>query len=555
MEINMSYSELVLPFITDRGGDTARLSSDMEVTALLCLAEAERRKSLGILRGPVEALTVLSKLHHPLWAVPWGDGCLLVDGTRMVSSILQYAKPPDIEAFVEDLKRSSTVQELYRNTVKSHRETFSHFLSTTEILLEGLIMDEELLSDVLSLMKDTQASGTNGAPSLILPRIFWEESVKLRKGVSEHDNLLQSEIKGLHYAIEALSRETEVHVEKMRQELGLIKEKHEAKIAAVRAKVEEKTKLLKEERDGKTETVATGAKREVERVREEKRKWEQELAKLERDKSEFAKRKEIRRRMKDEVGETRWNVRLQEVKNRIATVKGKIKTLSSFVDRSNKETEKTIRSIHEAYRKLMDREAKKLRDLESRRDSELEKKEKEIADLQTDTTAIQDEIKQLAHRKREHADLLKRAAIEWKAETLTLVQLPIYLIQFETDRGKRIRIYPPVVPGTPGGLLAKIRKTLKGYSLQSKMQALLKPRSRAIESMLDNFERRLNQDEDLQRSLSPVSAANNLLASSKFKEQLRTGINKLEAEGWVDPDEREAILRTYATEQDTRANG
>jgi hypothetical protein len=94
----------------------------------------------------------------------------------------------------------------------------------------------------------------------------------------------------------------------------------------------------------------------------------------------------------------------------------------------------------------------------------------------------------------------------------------------------------------------KIRKTLRGYSLQSKMGTLLKPRSRAIETMLTNFEGRLNRDKGLQRSLNQVSAANNLLASPDFKETVRRGVGELEAEGWVKPEEKEAILESYAAQ-------
>jgi hypothetical protein len=141
-EIVMSYSELVLPYATEDTGRKKSFSNDFEVGALLLLAEAERRKKTGIFRGTVETLAVLSKLHYPMWVVPWEDKCLLIDGMETVSYSLQYFKLPDIEAFVEHLKRSATAQESYRTALRSHKGTFSDFLSATQIVIAGIVTDK-----------------------------------------------------------------------------------------------------------------------------------------------------------------------------------------------------------------------------------------------------------------------------------------------------------------------------------------------------------------------------------------------------------------------------
>lgn len=541
----MSYAEVVLPFITEEGDGERRSSRDMEVAAVLCLAEANRRKKLGIFGGKAERLTRLAALHYPLWAVPWDDRCLLVEGIEPTPYALQHPKPADVEAFTEHLKRSSTVQELYRNALRSHADSFSDFVSTTEIPLKGLVADEELLSDVSSLMKEAHAR-TRRSTSLIPPRIPSHEAINLGKTISDHYKTLQSEMKGLQYAIDVLTEETKVHVEKMQQELALVEEKYAPKIAAAQVEVEKKTTALKKERDEKTETVAAGNKREVEKLLAEKKKWEQELTRLSQDRSEYDKRRELRERMKDEVGKARWSARLREVKNQISTIKGKIKTLSRLVARANEETETTLRDIHATYQKRMDLEKKRLGDLERLRNSETEEKKRAMEELQNDARVIEDNIERLIDLKREHALMLKRATMQWKAESLTLVHLPMYLVQYETEKGQRIAIHAPKVLGTPDSLLMKIRKTLKRHSLRSRMRALLKSRSKAIEIVLKDFEEQLNRDEDLRQILSQVSAANNRFASPDFKANLRTGIGELEAEEWVTPEEREAILSAYA---------
>ena len=96
--------------------------------------------------------------------------------------------------------------------------------------------------------------------------------------------------------------------------------------------------------------------------------------------------------------------------------------------------------------------------------------------------------------------------------------------------------------------MMKIRKTLKGYSLQSKISTLLKTRSKALETMLTSFEERVNNDKSLQRNLNQIGKPNNLLASPDFREKTRRGIDELEAEGWVKPEEKAAVLEVYAAE-------
>ena len=519
----------------------------MEVGALLLLAEAERRKKTGIFRGAVETLAVLSKLHYPMWVVPWEDKCLLIDGMETVSYNLQYFKSPDIEAFVEHLKRSGTSQESYRTALRSHKETFSDFLSATQIAVAGLVTDKELLSDISAFVKDGRPQ-TDKLTSLIQPKIDMIEATRIGEKISERHSMLQSEIKGLQFAIDTLDEETKTHIDKLQLELEQVHGKYEEKIAVIKAGVEKRKVELEKERDEKVEKMTATNQREVEVRLEEKKRWEQELMKLEQDKSEYEKRKELRKHKKDDVGEARWDARLREVKNQISTIKGKISALSNFISRSNKETEKTAKNTRDTYQKLIDMEERKVKDIESLRDSEIGEKEKGIEELRQEALIITDKIEQLIDQKKGHASTLKEATVQWKAEALTLVNVPFYLIQYETDKEKRHRVRSPAIARDPGGIMMKIRKTLKGYSLQSKISTLLKTRSKALETMLTSFEERVNSDKNLQKSLSQISEPNNLLASPDFKEKMRRGVGELEAEGWVKPEEKTAVLEVYAAQ-------
>ena len=548
MEVAVSHSNLVLPFAVDDGGRKKRLSEDMEVAAVLCLAEAERRKKPGILRGAVETITFLSKLHYPLWLISWETDCLVIDGMATVSNSILYFKPPDVEAFVEHLKSSATVQELYRSALRSHAETFAEFTSQAEISVEGFVTDKEFLSAILAFVKDSKEEINNSSElaSLLHPKISAIEAVNIGEKIKQHFTKLQSEIKGLQFAKDVVNEETKMHVDKHRLELEQIRERYEEKISIVSAEVANRREELERERDEKIGKISSANEKEVTARTEEKKRWEQELLRLKQDESEYQKRKELRKRMEDEVGEARWNARLRDIQNQISTMKGKIKPLSDFINRSNKETEKTTKSLLDNYQKLIAEEEKRVTDLENLRDSEVKRQEKEIEELQQETLAISDKIEKLVDQKKERASALKEAAIQWRIEAPCLIYVPFYLSQFATGEEKRHRTYAPVVAKKHEGLVVKIRRKLRSYSLQAKIGTLLKTRSKALENMLVSYEGKLNSDKVAQRGLIQLGMTNNMLTSSGFKERVRRGMEELEAEGWIKPEEKTAILDVYA---------
>ena len=544
----MPHSCLILPYVMEDSSRKTRFSENMEVAALLCIAEAERKKKSGIFRGSAETLAFASKLHFPFWLFPWEDNCLLIDGMETVSDSILYFKPPDVEGFVEHLKRSTTVHEVYHNALKSHRETFADFPSQTELSYEGFVQDRELLSDVLAFIKDGQGKTGVVQGSLIQPKIDVEKAADVGRRVLEHYRRLLSEMKGLQFAIDTVNGETEAHVGKLKLELEQLREDYEERISGVQVEVEKRVGDLERERDDKIEKVTVAHEKEVDARLAEKKKWELELLKLEQDKSEYEKRKELRKRKSDEIGEARWDARLKEVQNQISTVKGKTKALSDFISRTNKETEKSTKKLRDASQKLIDEEKKKITDLESLRDSEVKKKEGEIEELQRETLAITDKIEHLIDQKKERATIFQESAIPWKAEAPVLVSVPFYLIQYTAEKEKRYLVRPPVIAREHGGLVMKIRKTLKSYSLQSKIGTLLKSRSKALDKLFSSFEGKVQSDKGIEKNVSQLGVANNLLASADFRDKLKKGMEELEAEGWIKTEEKTAILKEYIPE-------
>jgi len=539
---------LFLPYAVEDKGRKAPFSENMEIAAILYVAEAERKKKPGLFGKGEETLVFLSKLYYPFWAISWENNCLAIDGMETISNNILYFKPASVEAFIEHLKRSTSVQELYHSTLRSHIETFSDFTSQTEIQVEGFVTSKELLSDILAFIEE-QKVGSNIAGSqkgsLIEPKIDQEKAVKISQKIREHYNNLQSEIKGLQFAINTMTEETKKHADKLSQEEEQILEKYEDEISRVRLEVKKRIEEIEKERDEKIEKITETHEKEIAVRLEEKKNWEQELLKLEQNKSEYEKRKELRKQKSDEIGESRWSARLRDVQNQISSVKGKIKALSDFVNRSVKETEKATKNLHDTCQKLIDEEEKKITDLESLRDSELEKKIKEREEIEQETSTITDKIERLIERKQERSSMLKEATMPWKTGTPTLIHIPFYLIQYKTKKEGRHLIRPPVIARGHGGLAMKIRRIGTILKPGPKINALLKPRSKALEKMFSSFEEKLENDKGIQKAVGQLRTSCNLLMSADIKEKMKKGIEELEIERWIKPEEKEAIFDIY----------
>jgi hypothetical protein len=357
---------------------------------------------------------------------------------------------------------------------------------------------------------------------------------------------IQSEIAGLHYAINVLDRETEFHEQKIANEIEQISETFEDQISALRLQVEERVNRLTTELSAKIQSIFKITEKELKAALEERTKNEKKLEKLERDERVYQKRKQIRRSRRDEAGVTYWNHKIKVCKNKISEVKGKIKVLARFIERTRKQGELSAKKLEESYNDMFVQERKRISDLEAFRDSQIEETKREVDELESKTSAITEHIERLIDKKKLHASRLKETTIPWKPEGVTLITMPFYVFRYETDEKSRYHVHPPVIAMGYEGIIKKIQKTIWGFSLESRVKLLLSPSSRGLEEMFTSiFADRMRDDETLEKVVYEICSSNNLLHSKDFRETLTRGMGELKAEGWISREEQETVSKTY----------
>jgi len=544
----MSSVRLVLPYVVEDMDRKKPFTHDMEVATTLCLAEA-RRKKLGILGVSPEKISFISKLYCPLWAVPWENGCLITDGLGVFSYTVVYMKLPDVKLFVEDIERSTTVRELYRSALKSHAQTFKDFIASVPISMGSIVADKELLSTILEYVKQGTPLKEDVTEPLVSTPLKLGEEAALEKAekIIDHWRQIRSEIRSLEYAINILDEQTRFHESKILREMEQIQEMYGGEILRVKPVVEKIVERLMTERDAKILKVVKATERKLKALLKGRDGHERKLRRLERSRADFEKRRETRRRRGDKPGEAYWKREVRKCQSQISEIQREMNEVSQLIEHTRKEGEVAVKTLHENYQTMIDRERKRTVELEDSRDSVIELKKREIEELRSEASSIISLVGQLLEQKRLHASRLQEVTIPWKPEEVTLIHVPFYIIRYEAEAKSRYQVYPPVVAMGYEGILKKVQRTLRSFSLESRIKLLLRPRSRVLkETLASVLIQKMKEDKAFEEIVYDMGCSNNLFNIPNFREMLSRGMEELKNEGWVNPEEKDAILNTYA---------
>jgi len=544
----MPTASLILPYAVPEKSRRKKLDSDMELASILCLAEAGRKKHVMVGFSP-EKILFISKLHYPLWAVPWENGCLIIDGLQILSSTLTYMALPDMELFLDDVERGQTLREQFRNALDKHAQTFAGFSETLRILMKAIIADKALLSDVSEFVEETLAlkADVTGSIILIPPKLDEDSAGESAKEVFDLYERIQSDVKGLEHAVRFLNEVTLFHEQKILREIELVNEGFKEELDRVKPAVEKKVEVLLKERDAKIEKMNRVAEAELNAKLREKERRRQELEKLELNKTEYKRRLNVRRSRHDKIGVARWEHSLRTCENKISEAKERIHDLSHYIEKTRKQNQEDVNKLKYGYQTLIDRERKKIADIEASLESVIKTKKSETEKLMLMTTRIVNLIEQLAEQKKLQAAEVKSLTIPWKPEQITLLGVPFYFAGYKVDDKLHFHLYPPLRVMSSEGIVKKIEKTLLSFRLTSRIRLLLQPRSKTLNKMFNTvLEEKMKNDKTLEESLRELGVSNNLLANPDFKEALTKGMEELKAEGWIKQEEGAILIKMYA---------
>jgi hypothetical protein len=244
------------------------------------------------------------------------------------------------------------------------------------------------------------------------------------------------------------------------------------------------------------------------------------------------------------------------IDNRISLSKEKIEQLNSEIHRILDLLEKAringrqqLAQIEVKFQNLVAKETEKLEILERSRNIEMSKKTDEIKSTEDLSLKIGAQINNLITQKVKDAETLENMTIPLKADEPLLIGIPFYIIQYRLREKIRTHVYPPMTAASYEGIIRKIQKAVFSFSLESRMQLLMTPRSKNLdEAFFSNLEKCLLKNVDLKAQITGAAHSVNLLIRPELKEHITKGLTELETEGWLSSKEKENIQSIVATE-------
>jgi hypothetical protein len=439
--IGSAFKQFILPFSALSENRKEPFTADLEVAAVFSLAELDRAKGGGLIsRRPEEKIEFITKIGYPLWLFPWSETTLIFDGLNRSTYTLQYPVIPDVNAFIENLKRSSKIRETHLAFLSDHINYFQTPVTEKSVVINGLIREPEFLSEFESYRYEAKEVEDDPANvGLLSPTIEESTIASILKELESLHSSFKRDVDGLYRCMKFVDKATRHYIQVLRGKARAVKEEFNVKINAQEELVSPKVYHLKEAYDH--QIIESAKTFERQRLPVQKRKVkleksrEQALAKIENYKLEAKTCAE----RDDSVGEQKWKEKGSEKKKELSEIEDQLK-----------DTEKALRDLEERksleifnLRSELETKTKEARqpllDLESSRDAKILIYQQEIEKLEQQTKLILDQLGRTVKLRESSIDNFARLGVKQESELkdAVLFYVPFYVVCYKVETKKR----------------------------------------------------------------------------------------------------------------------
>jgi len=529
-----SKTRLILPFATLAANRLKDFTKEMEMAAILYLAESNRKKGEShILKKPDEKLVFVTEACYPVWLIPYNGATLIFDGLGIASHPLSYDIIPDITIFNKNIQENPKTTEAYTAALAENADYFKSFNGIEEKTIEGLITTPDLMKDFLiyfSQMRENQKPFTTNA--FLTPTI---DDYEIQANIEQLSNLRRranKDIQNLDSSMKLLNTTTIERIKAIREEIKKTQEKYNKQIENIKPKITRKILQIQNTYNRKITRSSKRLKKRLQRLRTNQVRLQKTLRHLRTE----AKRCETRiqssgsRKKKQTV--TQWTLRLKRIKKKLPTLKKEIE------DNIKKMQEiETAQKLELAQQKTecythVEAANRTLRDLQASKEAEIAIKRQEMTTIEDTTSHITNQMREMAKTKKVILKELETIAMPRRKKESALVYVPFYLVRYETEDKRRYVVYPPSIVGDMGTLTK-----MKGALGAAKMKALLKSRSIAMTTFLNEFVTLIEKNPMLEKEVTEAGIQNSVLLTKQLRIGVKKGLKELENENWISKNE------------------
>ncbi|MEM3622881.1 MAG: hypothetical protein QXR76_03805 [Candidatus Bathyarchaeia archaeon] len=540
--MSQKTQKLILPFSVPSENRTEPFSSEMEKGAVYCFADLERERGGGlILKKPEEKLVFLAEFGYPLWLFQWDELSLIFDGLKTKAHTLTYRIVSDVKIFMENVQRSSKSIETYMTFLSDNINYFQMSGSEKTMTIDALITEPNFLNEFSSYVSEATSVEASSSEIVFLPAVFDESAIL--STVQELGNLksqFKEDVTLLYNSMKLLNKTTRNFAKTLRGKIRAVREEFNNEIEKQKNIIMPKLERINEEYDELITQLTRNFEKQLLPLQKEKVKYEklkeQTLTKIERCKME-AKTCAANR---DAVGEKKWKEKEAESRKEFSEIEVKIEELEGKIKETedNKSAE-TFRFRSEWEAKVKEAQ-KELLELEASRDAKIQLYKQEMEKLEKQTSLIIEQIDKMAKMRETDISNFEKLGIRQTQVKNALVYMSFYLACYQSESKKRYALFPPSIANSVG-FAAKI----KGALGKAKVKQLFVPRFKAITPFLQGLLTLIGQDAVFEREVSEAGEKADILKTDSMREKIKSGLEKLKAEGWFSEKEYEAFAEPF----------
>jgi chromosome segregation ATPase len=535
--VTEKVTELTLPFSVPSETRKELFTKAMERAAVFCLAELERRKGTGfVLKKAPREFEFIIEVGYPIWLVPYGQVSFVFDGLKVASYTLVYQKVPNIENFINGLKRSSATREAYAAFLTDNLNYFQTSDNQMEKTIEGLITDSNFLQDFNSYLSEARRVKPTVSDMVFLEPTLNEDAVfYIKRELEDFKKRFTEDANSLYKGMKLINTITKKHIDVVQREIKKVKEEFRVKLEEKKPAVMEKVEKIRRQYDEQVTRVSKRFEKEIYRLQQEKVKLEKAkallLSKIERCETEI----ETCIVNKDPSEERRWKEELEQNRKELTKIEKEIREVEEKIKVPESAKRKEISRLKAECETRVDEVSWELREIEASRDAKIRIYEEEIKKLQEQTETIIGQMNRLAKLREATLDQLKKLGINQKRKRCTLVYISFYVVCYRVGFKRQYMVYSPSIANN-----MKLSIKLKGTLGRARIKQLFAQRSKAISSLIGKFPIILEQNAVFEREINEAGAKANII-SSGLRESVMSGLERLKEEGWLSKEEHEAF--------------
>ncbi len=536
----------ILPFATLAKNRLKDFTKNMEMAAVLYLAEATRKKGEhSHLKKAEEKLVFISEACYPIWLIPYNSTTLIFDGFGLASHTFFYDITPDVEVFNKDIQRCQKTTDSYIATLTKNMDYFRAFQGKEEIGIKGLIATPDLREDIRSYLPHMKTAKKSFANIVFLkPEMKTREIQTGIKQLSALKKKVGKDIDNIDASMKLVNSVTARRVEAVKEEIKRIREAHSRQTKKTRVKSRERLRQIRNQYSRKIANTSKKYKRRLLQLSKKQIRLNKELKRFRKEARRCETKIKFSRRRNSNRFELHWTKKLEKARKRLQTLRREIRVNRKRTRDVEKAQKSELAKQRNACCKRIQLVNKNYRDRQGSREAEIVMKRQDIATADEITRYITKLMQRMLQKKRLFLVELERIAMSQGKWACRLVYIPFYFVRYEKGDRRRYVVYPPSIVGDMG-VLAK----MKGALGVAKVKTLIQPRSEAMAVFLNKLIGFFEKKPLFEKEVTEAGIQKSILLNKKLRVALAKGLKQLESENWISRRELQAfseILYTYA---------